>query len=135
MCQVIMWVHAKCDHPKKFEAIPGGRCSHYEGQEGGLCSDETVAVHTNKIIAPSLCVTCFRKVEDEIEAEADQKAIPIVRELGRLELSLERLSDAQTRKSIIQDREELLDELRDYKLECKFAIANFRSIQGVWADG
>jgi len=129
----IIWLHCQCKHAKKFE--PLDHCHLYRGQQEGHCHDELRAVHTNWITAPTLCVPCFRKSEDKISAHWADAVASRVESLEVIANILRLEDDQRRRERYLRRRENVEGELVDLKLERKLAIANFRSLQGVWGDG
>ena len=137
VCQsslAIAFEHAQCAHTRKVEIMPAGHCDQYDPQQG-KCNAEIKIVHINKIGAPSLCVECFRKVEDEIHAECDLDKQQLAEAIERQATMMNEETDPGMREYMVQLQENMSEALLDHDIERKMRIAHFRSSQGVWADG
>ena len=137
VCQpslAIAFEHAKCQHRRKVELMPDGHCSRYDPQQD-KCNAEMTIIYTNKIWAPSLCVDCFRKAEDEIHAEADLDKVQLVGTIERQGPMMNEETDPEMRHYLELLQKNLSDALLDHDNQRKLKIAEFRTRQGVWADG
>lgn len=127
-------MHVKCGHGRKYEKVPGGLCHSYNGEDGGRCRVMQV-VHENHIVAPSLCVACFRQVENDICEQWNPNIRGINRQLLQLKKDYKEGQSPLTGEEFLDLCKEYEGEVVDLKIGRKVAIASFRSQQGVWADG
>ena len=94
-------------------------------------------VHTNWIIAPTLCVDCFRRTETAISERVDARIRECQDKLSNFKLAWEegRVPMSLRREQFLDICEKLEDRIMDLKIQCKAEIAAFRGNQGVFADG
>lgn len=136
-----MWTHSECGHEKKFEVSPNGHCNIYRMQSDqdhhidGHCNRNLVAHHINTIVAPSLCVTCFRQVEEDISTVFDDQVNALEQDHASLFADLLVETHPRERRLMEKQLDIIRERMGDIKLGRKVAIANFRSGQGVWPDG
>ena len=132
MCYVIFYTHAECLHNRKFEIIEN--CEEHCEDEEGTCI--LIPLHYKEITAPSLCVSCFRAEEAEIDALYQGKVAMIRSKIAEYEAAQ---TDRQIRgrargavdPNVARLERDLVEarELRDRE------IRNFRDEQDVWGDG
>lgn len=139
MCKGISWIHNDCGHEKKFEVIPGMHCEVYmeiaiEDRHTLGCGN-LIVIHSNTIVAPALCVSCFRRVEDGVWDQCDREIVLFQDDLDTVNAALVGEPHPSARKDLEAQRQEFMDVIKDLQIERKMAIADFRSRQGVWADG
>ena len=131
MCLGVQYVHAECQHKKKFVII--------EGCDLAADHDCPNLVNLQLILvrAPRLCVQCFRQKEAEIDAEYETTKADLEREIARVD---ERVASggSQTEEaavSLSEYRAECEDNILQAKAARDTSIRLFRQRQGVWGDG
>lgn len=136
-----MWIHLACGHEKKFEVSPEGHCDVYERQPDqdhhvhGHCGFHVVAQHTNTITAPSLCVECFRQVQEDIASSYDNNINELELDYASLFAHLLLETHPRDRKCTERQLEILQEKKDDLKRTRNASVARLWAEQGVWADG
>lgn len=131
MCRGISYVHAECNHARKFHVI-----EECDSVSGIACEDLTV-IHVAKITAPALCVGCFRRKEGAIDAEYEKNKRELEAEIARVD-ELFAKGCVQIERSFIavtSYRAEGEDDILHAKASRDVSIRLFREEQGVWGDG
>lgn len=129
MCYAIYYVHAQCGHDKKLEIVEF--CKDFEERSCVL-----IPILFKQLTAPSLCVSCFREVEAEIDALYHTRLELIRRKIAehvatQADRQIRGRTQGTVNSYIAQLERDLVDakELRDKDIRV------FRSEQNVWADG
>ena len=132
MCKGIMHVHQQCQHSKKFEAVE--LCRQFS-EVDGRCHNTLLVLHTVVIRAPALCIECFRRVENDIFKRCANNIKVVEEEIERITVALRGEMNAHAREELRTQRCGLVEELGNFKDARNEEIAEFRFVQGVWADG
>lgn len=136
-----MWIHADCRHKKKFETMPNGNCNLYRTQDSkynhpdGHCNRNLRVAHVNVIMAPMLCLQCFREAEEQISSIFDEQINIHEQDMANVILELMEVADSRRQESGERLVEHFLEQMESIKEGRKSAIEGFRAKQGVWADG
>lgn len=131
MCRGIHYIHAGCNHSKKFNAVEP--CNNYNG----ISCSNLIPIHVLRITSPALCVVCYRQKESAIDAEYETTARDLQNEIARVD---ECFAKGWVRNEIsAQFLDDYRDECEDNILQAKASrdtsIRLFRQEQGVWGDG
>ena len=132
MCVGVLHIHAGCLHQKKFELVEP--CATYSEQEK-RCTLPCRVVHTVRVRTPKLCITCFRRVEDDILDRNNSTIQAVMRDINDVNDSLKGRIPQQTREDLEDRRDQLEEEISVFKMLRKEEIDTFRAEQGVFADG
>ena len=130
MCRGYAYVHFECRHEKKFKILQ--YCP--EHTRGGQCTLD--AVQYRKVTSPSLCVSCFRAKEAEIDASYHTRVGQIRRHMAEHEATQDELQVRGRAQGAVDDKMAQFE--RDIVLakEGRDArIRSFRQQQNVWGDG
>lgn len=123
------YTHIECQHHRKVKLVE--RCETFAG---GNCVCLPVCI--KKITAPSLCVSCFREEEADIDATYYAKIESINRTIAEHEAKqAERQIRGRAQGATDMFIAYLEQEIKDVKKERELEIKEFRTQQGVWADG
>lgn len=127
MCLVIRYIHAGCNHAKKFSTVEACRSSD------GIACNELITLHVITITAPALCIDCYRQREAEIDAEYETSRRDLQSEMARLDecFATNRIAAGSLQKY----RAECEDNILQVKASRDVSIRMFRQKQGVWGDG
>ena len=131
MCRGIHYIHAACNHTKKFLVIEA--CNFVNGT---ACANLTT-IHIVRIAAPSLCVGCFRQKEAGIDAEYETSKRELQEEIARADVLFARgyVHTQQSFVAVTSYRAECEDNILHAKASRDVSIRLFRQEQGVWGDG
>ncbi|CAF9924333.1 hypothetical protein IMSHALPRED_006154 [Imshaugia aleurites] len=131
MCFVIDYTHAACGHLKKSEIVEA--C-----QPAEIFEEDCTLIHlfSVRLMAPSLCVACFRDKEASIDDEYDSEVHTIRQEIAEYEAAQ---PDTQIRGRAEGSNDPYIAQLEQWIVDAKETrdrqIVWFRDMQGVWGDG
>ncbi|KAL2039072.1 hypothetical protein N7G274_008121 [Stereocaulon virgatum] len=132
MCLGVLHIHSGCLHEKKFELLEP--CATYSEEEK-RCTLPCTVVHTVRLPTPKLCITCFRRVEDDIFDRSNSAIQAVEADINRVNELLKGRIPQQTREDLEDHRDKLEEEIAVFKQLRKEEIDEFRAQQGVFADG
>jgi hypothetical protein len=132
MCVGVLHIHSECLHSKKFETVEP--CATYSEEEK-RCTLPCRVIHTVRVRAPKLCITCFRRVEDDIFDRSNSAVQAVKRDINHVNVSLKGQISEETRENLEDRRNQLEEEIVTFKQLRKEEIDEFRAQQGVFADG
>ncbi|KAL2048782.1 hypothetical protein ABVK25_010964 [Lepraria finkii] len=132
MCIGTLHIHQECLHQKKFAPIE--TCRSYSEKED-YCAGQCTVVQAVIMSAPKLCVTCFRRVEDDIFNRHKSAIRAVEREIRNTSDSLSGRMPSKRREDIEDHHSRLEEEVGLFKQLRMEEIAEFRAKQGVFADG
>lgn len=123
-------MHTECHHGKKTEII-----DHCPDFETGTC--RVVRLHTVRVSAPSLCVSCFRAEEARIDALFDEQVRLIRGKIAEYEAAqtTDRQVRGRARGAVDENVRRWEGELLKVRMRRYKEIRIFRAGQGVWGDG
>ena len=129
MCYGIYHTHSQCGHDKIIEII-----DYCEDFEKGTCM--LIPIHFKLITAPSLCISCFREKEANIDALYHGKVQMTRSKIAEYEAAqAERQIRGRARGTVDPNVAKLEQDLVEAGEWRKREIKKFRVEQDVWADG
>ena len=124
MCVGLLEKHTECGHNRKHHIL--SRCGDV---------DCWVDLWTVDIYAPSLCVQCYRRKEEQICRVYDDQIQAMERRIESLKQSLIGLESQTYRDATISLLSDCEDELFGMMADRHQELSEFRDQQGVWGDG
>lgn len=133
MCKGCLEVHTDCGHLKGFVVIES--CIYGLDEQGECIGNNFDVMYTRDIHFPSLCQDCYRREEANIFDRFEQEISNLGTMIATLRWNRRAEPAAAVRADMRAEMSRLEAKIGDARDERSEQLNEFRTLQGVWANG